>query len=70
MPEWYEACRGGQPASANFEYAVPVTEFVLLGNLAVQTGKAVEFDPETLEIKNNPEAQALIAQPYHNGWTL
>jgi len=70
MPEWYEACRGGQPASANFEYAIPVTEFVLLGNLAVMTGKAVEFDPETLTIKNNPEAQALISQPYHNGWTL
>ena len=70
MPEWYEACRGGQPASANFEYAIPVTEFVLLGNLAVMTGKAVEFDPETLTIANNPEAQALISQPYHNGWTL
>ena len=70
MPEWYEACRGGQAASANFEYAIPVTEFVLLGNLAVMTGKAVEFDPETLTIANNPEAQALISQPYHNGWTL
>lgn len=70
MPEWFEACRGGQSASANFEYAVPVTEFVLLGNLAVQTGKAVEFDPETLTVRNNPEAQALLAQPYHNGWTL
>ena len=70
MPEWYEACRGGQPASANFEYAVPVTEFVLLGNLAVQTGKPVEFDPVSLTVKNNPEAEALIAQPYHNGWTL
>ncbi|MBR0193173.1 MAG: Gfo/Idh/MocA family oxidoreductase [Thermoguttaceae bacterium] len=70
MPEWYEACRGGQAASANFEYAIPVTEFVLLGNLAVMTGKAVEFDPETLTIANNTEAQALISQPYHNGWTL
>lgn len=70
MPEWYEACRGGEAASANFEYAIPVTEFVLLGNLAVQTGKAVEFDPVNLKIAGNPEAEALIAQPYHNGWTL
>ncbi|MDO4570780.1 MAG: Gfo/Idh/MocA family oxidoreductase [Planctomycetia bacterium] len=70
FPEWYEACAGGQEASANFEYSTPVTEFVLLGNLALQTGKAVEFDPETLRVTNNPEAQALVAQPYHNGWSL
>ncbi len=70
MPEWYEACRGGQAASANFEYSIPVTNFVLLGNLAVQTGKAVELDPSTMKIVNNPEASALISQPYHNGWTL
>lgn len=70
MPEWYEACCGGEVASANFDYSVPVTDFVLLGNLAVQTGKAVEFDPATLTIRNNPEAQALISQEYHNGWTL
>ena len=70
FPEWLEACKGGQKASCDFEWAVPVTEFVLLGNLAIQTGKAIEFDPETLRIKNNPEAQALISQPYHNGWKL
>ncbi len=70
MPEWYEACQGGEPASANFEYAIPVTEFVLLGNLSIQTGKAVEFDPVTMTVKNNPEAQKLIRQPYYNGWKL
>ncbi|MDO4573586.1 MAG: Gfo/Idh/MocA family oxidoreductase [Planctomycetia bacterium] len=70
MPEWLEACKGGQPASANFEYAVPVTEFVLLGNLALLTGKPVEFDPVAMKVTNNPEADALVHQPYHNGWTL
>lgn len=70
FPEWFEACRGGQKASCDFEWAVPVTEFVLLGNLAIQTGQAVEFDPENLRIPNNPKADALIRQPYHNGWTL
>lgn len=70
MPEWFEACRGGEPASANFAYAGPVTQFVLLGNLALQTGNAIELDPVSHKILNNPEAQALVSQPYHNGWTL
>lgn len=70
FPEWLEACKGGEPASANFDYAVPVTEFVLLGNLVLQTGQPVEFDPVSLKIPNNPEAEALICQPYKNGWSL
>lgn len=70
FPEWIEACKGGQKATCDFEWSVPVTEFVLLGNLALQTGKPIEFDPKTLKIANNPEAQALISQPYHNGWKL
>ena len=70
FPEWLEACKGGEPASANFEFAVPVTEFVLLGNLALLTGKPVEFDPVALTVRDNPEAEALIHPTYHNGWTL
>jgi len=70
MPEWLEACKGKGPAGCDFEWAVPLTEFVLLGNLAMQTGKSVEFNPDTLRIANNPEAEALIRQPYHNGWAL
>lgn len=70
MPEWLEACKGKGRAGCDFDWAVPLTEFVLLGNLALQTGKAVEFNPETLTISNNSDAEALIRQPYHNGWTL
>ncbi len=70
FPEWLEACKGGQPATANFDFAVPVTEFVLLGNLALQTGKPVDFNPVSLKIANNPEAEKLISQPYYNGWKL
>ena len=70
FPEWLEACKGGRAASANFDYAAAVTEFVLLGNLALQTGKAIEFDPLALTVRDNPEAEALIRPTYHNGWTL
>ncbi len=34
--EWTEACKGGQPAGANFEFASLVTQVVLLGNIALR----------------------------------
>ena len=34
--EWIEACKGGEPAGANFEFASLVTQVVLLGNIALR----------------------------------
>ncbi len=68
--EWLEACRGGQPAGCNFAWSGPLTEFVLLGNLAVRTGKLLDFDAQAMRVTNNEDADALIRQPYQNGWTL
>ena len=68
--EWMVACKGGEKAGCHFDWAVPLTEFVLLGNLAIQTGKSVAFDPVALKVTNNPEADALVRQPCHNGWSL
>jgi hypothetical protein len=68
--EWMEAVRGGEPAGCNFDWAGPLTEFVLLGNLAIRTGKPVEYDAEQAQVRNNPAADALVREPYQNGWTL
>jgi predicted dehydrogenase len=68
--EWLDACKGGEKAGTNFDWAQYITSFVLLGNLAILTGKPVEFDPATQHVTNNPAADALIRQPYHNGYTL
>jgi len=70
FPEWLEACKGGEAASANFEYAEAVTEFVLLGNLAIQTDSPIVYNRDTMTIQNNPEAEKLIYPDYQNGWTL
>ena len=42
--EWIEACKGGQAAGANFDYSGPMTETVLLGNVALRLGKKIEWD--------------------------
>ena len=65
-----EAVQGGEPAGCNFDWAGPLTEFVLLGNLAIRTGKPLEYDAESTRIKNNAAAEALVSEEYHNGWKL
>ena len=68
--EWLDACKGGEKAGCDFEWAKLVTEFVLLGNLAVRTGRPVAFDPETFSVKGNDAANALLRLKYFNGWSL
>jgi hypothetical protein len=68
--EWIEACKGGAPALSNFDHAGPFTEFVLLGNVAMRTGKKLEWDAAALKATNCPEADAFIKREYRKGWTL
>ena len=68
--EWIEACKGGQPAGANFDYAGPLTEVVLLGNIALRTGKKLLWDGENMKFTNVPEANQYLHRKYRSGWTL
>lgn len=66
--EWLDACKGGEPAGANFDFAGPLTETVLLGNIAIRTGKKLLWDGKN--VTNVPEANAYINPPYREGWSL
>jgi predicted dehydrogenase len=68
--EWFEACKGGEPAGANFDMAGLVTEVVLLGNIALRTPKKLEWDPDNLQITNMPDANQHLRREYRQGWTL
>ena len=68
--EWIRACKGGEPAMSNFDYAGPLTEFILLGNVAIKLGKKIEWDAASLKAKGCPEADPLIRREYRKGWTL
>ena len=74
--EWIRAIRGGKPAMSNFpEYAVPLTETILLGNLAVwvaATGKGekVEWDAENQVVKNIAGLEPIITPTYRPGYSL
>lgn len=68
--EWIAACKGGPPAGSNFNYAGPLTEMVLLGNVALRARRRVEWDAEKLQVRNIPEAARLIRREYRPGWTV
>jgi predicted dehydrogenase len=68
--DWLQACKGGTPACSNFEYGARLTEFMLLGNLALRTGKVVKWDREGMRATNAPEAQPFIDGTYRKGWEL
>ena len=68
--EWINACKGGEPAGSNFDFAGPLAEVVLLGNIAIRTGKKLSWDGPNMTITNVPEANQYINPPYREGWTL
>lgn len=68
--EWIAACKGAPNTGANFDYAGPFTEMVLLGNLAVRAGKKIEWDGPNLRARNAPEVAQYIRREYRKGWSL
>lgn len=68
--DWIRACKGGPPAGSNFDYAAPLTELVLLGNLALRTGKKLYWDGPNLRVTNVPEANAFVRAEARAGWGL
>ena len=68
--DWLDACKGGAPASSNFEYGAQLTELVLLGNIALRTGKKIQWDAPNMKVKNVPEADKFLREPYRKGWEV
>jgi hypothetical protein len=71
VQEWIRAMREDKPASSDFaNHGGPLTETVLLGNLAVWSGKRVEWDAKNLKAKGMPELDAIIKREYRKGYSL
>jgi len=63
--EWIKACKGeGPPPGSNFDHSGPLTEMVLMGNLALRTGQRVEWDGPNMRCTNRPEANELVRKKY------
>jgi len=70
VQEWIAACKGGAPACSRFEISGPFAEMVLLGNIALLSGKPVEWDRRTMKIAGQPVENQYLRRQYRNGWSL
>jgi predicted dehydrogenase len=75
--EFVRAVRGGEPAWSNIpEFAGPLTETVLAGNLAVWAadkpglGPTIEWDATNLCVKNHEGMETLIRREYRKGYEI
>jgi predicted dehydrogenase len=68
---WVDACLGGEPTTAHFGYAGPLTESLLLGVIANRfPTQELVWDSETMTIENFSDAQALIRRTYRSGYEV
>ncbi|MGB6219988.1 Gfo/Idh/MocA family protein [Haloferula sp.] len=68
--ELCQAVRGDGPAPvSNFvDHAGPLTEMVLVGNLAVRLGKKIDWDSDQMKARGLPEVDAYLKRKYRAGW--
>ena len=83
--QWVEACMkgyGNMELSSPFDYAGPMTEAVLMGNLALRSyamrgnkgsypgRKKLLWDAKNMKITNFDDANEFVKQTYRAGWSL
>lgn len=69
--EWIDEIKGSkQRAMANFDYAGPLNEAVLLGNVAIRAGQKLEWDPKNMKVTNVPSANQFLRAKYRSGWEI
>lgn len=82
--QWVNACVAGygqKEVSSPFEYAGPLTETILMGNLALRSWnikkgndfpgrKKLLWDAANMKITNFDEANQFVKREYRNGWEV
>ncbi len=68
--QWIRACKGGPKPSADFDYSGPLTETILLGNLAARVAEKLDWDGPNCRVTNVPEANKYLQRTYRQGWSL
>ena len=62
---------GKEKCSANFGYAGPLTESVIIGNVAAHfPGETLEFNAKALSFPRRREANQFLTRSYRAGWGM
>jgi predicted dehydrogenase len=68
--EWIHVIKSGGTTTCDFEYAGPLTEAVLLGSVAYQSGERLEYNARSGKLRSAHRASAMLHKEYREGWTL
>jgi hypothetical protein len=68
--EWINACQHGTPTTCAFDYSGPLTETVLLGNVAYRSGETLDWNAAQLKAVGSRRADEYIHAHYRSGWSL
>jgi predicted dehydrogenase len=70
--DFLAACKGGAPASSNFDVSGPFTEFILTGVLASRAGtrNKLEWDSEKLLCTIVADVNQWVKRDYRKGWEV
>jgi hypothetical protein len=67
---WVNAFKTKTQSPGSFLNALPVTETILLGGVALRARKKVEYDSATMKITNDNDANKFLYREYRKGWEL
>lgn len=69
---WVRACKGEGKALSHFDYAAPLAEMVLLGEVALRSrNKVIQWDSRNMRVTNDEEANRLVCGPEpRKGWEI
>jgi hypothetical protein len=75
--EWLRACKGGPRPGSSFDWAGPLTEGILLGNVALRaqlrddlTTKKLLWDSDKMVFTNHESANQFLRREYRDGWQV
>ena len=66
--DWVNGIRNSEMTVSDFSYSGPLTESIILGTLAIRTGKDLEWSSKDMKISGNQEAADLVNVEARKGW--
>jgi len=68
--DWIRAIKNGTQSGADFSYSGPLTELVLLGNIAKRLDRKLSWDGKNMKFVQDLEADKYVRSAYRQGWSL
>jgi predicted dehydrogenase len=68
--DWLDACKGGEPSSANFDVVGRMVELVLMGAIALRVEGKLRWDAAAGRFTNSARANELVKPAFRTGWEV